>query len=144
LVACIRRMKNQNTEPTEEDAEPVKKKKKSFMVTAVVPFEVIPLCKNKEYIILEISDDGLKWKAKDTKGRVGWVPAHYMRPLDPEEFPVPGFEKKKDPLEGLTIDPNIKIASTDLLSFLDDYDRNPEAFVTTANASVKPQLTEKN
>lgn len=60
--------------------EPVRKKKK-FNVTGIENFDVIPLQKGREYLILEVSKDGLKWKAKDHRGRIGWIPAHYMRAL---------------------------------------------------------------
>lgn len=56
-------------------------KKRKFNVTGIENFDVIPLQKGKEYIILEVSKDGFKWKAKDSRGRVGWIPAHYCRAL---------------------------------------------------------------
>jgi hypothetical protein len=58
-----------------------KPRKKKFNVTGIENFDVIPLQKGREYLILEVSKDGTKWKAKDHKGRVGWIPAHYMRAL---------------------------------------------------------------
>jgi len=81
----------------------------------------------------------LKWKAKDSRGRVGWIPAHYARALDPEQFPVPGYEKKIDHLEIVKTmqDPNIKCASTDLLSFLDD----PDTYLIKDSDKPRPDFS---
>jgi len=114
-------------------------KKRKFTVTGVENFDVIPLQKGKEYVILEVSKDGFKWKARDSKGRIGWIPAHYCRALDPEQFPVPGHVAKVDHKKVIMQmqDPTIKSAASDLLSFLD----NPETYLPTAPSKPREDYT---
>lgn len=69
-----------------------------FEAVGVQDFDVAPVVKGEEYLIVDVNEAGTRFAVRGADGRLGWFPAKMVRPLPLQLPTAPAYAAPPQPL----------------------------------------------